>query len=33
MSICDKCGEYVDFNNQNIHYGGHTCETKKFKKR
>jgi len=25
MSKCDRCGEYVDWDNPNIHYGGHTC--------
>lgn len=28
MSKCNKCGEYVDWNNPNIHYGGHKCADK-----
>ena len=23
---CEKCGQWVDWNNPNIHYGGHTCD-------
>lgn len=26
MSKCKNCGEFVDWNNPNIHYGGHTCD-------
>jgi len=31
MSICNKCGESVDWSNPNIHYGGHTCNPNNIK--
>ena len=27
MDKCDICGERIDWDNPNIHYGGHTCDT------
>lgn len=27
MEKCIKCGEWIDYTNPNIHYGGHTCNT------
>ncbi len=25
---CKDCGEFVDWSNPNIHYGGHSCEAR-----
>jgi rRNA maturation protein Nop10 len=32
MSKCKICGEFVDWNNPNIHYGGHTCDIERLNK-
>jgi len=32
MDKCPDCGEYVDWDNPNTHYGGHTCDPKKIGK-
>lgn len=32
MEKCDICGERVDWDNPNIHYGGHTCDTERLDK-
>ena len=29
MSRCPKCGEFVNWNDPNIHYGGHFCQADK----
>ena len=32
MDKCEICGERIDWNNPNIHYGVHSCDTKKLNK-
>lgn len=32
MDRCGICGELINWNNPNIHYGGHTCDTDKLDK-
>ncbi len=29
---CEKCGEWVDWNNPAIHYSGHVCNPDRLKK-
>ena len=32
MQQCKICGEWIDWDNPNIHVGGHTCNPEKTKK-
>lgn len=32
MEKCDICGEHINWDNPNIHYGGHTCDTERLDK-